>query len=260
MPENFSVSVKGMKDVQDLLKNIEGNAPLVLAKSLTYTARVVREGLKVEMRRVFRNPVPWTLNSLRVEMATPANLEAKVSDKDNFYETTKGYGNPAWKYLYTQIVGGERNVKRFEMALRYHGVLPLDMYVVPGKYCDLDQYGNMSAGQIRQILSYFGSAEMAAGYMMNMSGKRKKRLAKGTKSQAGFEYLINKNWNRGLAPGIYKRLTNKWHSPLFSIMIFVKKPIYKPRFDFFGKGQEIAGQEWEGIVGQEIERELLKAK
>jgi len=259
MPDNktLTISVKGTIDVQKLLENIKGNTPLVLAKSLTATAKVVKEGLRDEMKRVFDNPTPWTLNSLRIETATPENLRAAVNNKDEF---GMGKGTPAWKYIYTQIMGGARSVKRFEMALRYHGVLPMDMYVVPGKYCELDKYGNMSAGQIRQILSYFGSAEMAAGYTMNMTGKRKARLAKGTKTQAGFVYLINKNWNRGRAPGIYKRLTNVWHSPLYSIMIFVKKPSYEPRYDFFGKGQQITDQEWKRIVEQEIDRELFKEK
>lgn len=254
---SIQISVKGMKEVQDLLKEIKGATPVVLAKSLNYTAVVVRDGLKAEMKSVFDNPNPWTLNSLKLQYATPTSLEAAVHNKDEF---DMGKGTPAYKYLYPQIFGGERNVKRFEMALRYKGVLPPNMYVVPGSYCELDQYGNISAGQIRQILSYFGSAEMTAGYMMNMTSKRKARLAKGTKKQAGFIYLINPTWSRGLAPGIYKRLSNMWHSPLFSIMIFVRKPNYKPRFDFFGKGQQITDKEWEAIFDRELTSALEKMK
>lgn len=255
----MTIKVTGMADVQMLLKGIREKAPTILAKSLTLTAKAVRDGLKQEMQRVFDRPVPWTLNSLRLETATASKLQAAVHNKDEF-GMTAGKGTPAYKYLAPQIFGGERNVKRFELALRYRGVLPPDMYVVPGRYCELDAYGNMSAGQIRQILSYFSSAEMTAGYTMNMTGKRRARLAKGTKKQAGFVYLVNPKWNRGLAPGVYKRLTNAWHSPLFSIMIFVRKPSYKPRFDFFGKGEEIANREWQAIFDSELDRELEKMK
>lgn len=255
----MTINITGLKEVQNLLKGIGEKAPTVLAKSLTFTAKVVRDGLKEEMQRVFNNPNPWTLNSLRLETATASKLQAAVHNKDEF-GMTAGKGTPAYKYLSPQIFGGERNVKRFELALRYRGVLPPDMYVVPGKYCELDSYGNMSAGQIRQILSYFSSAEMTAGYTMNMTAKRRRSLAKGTKKQAGFVYLVNQKWNRGLAPGVYKRLTNAWHSPLFSIMIFIPKPHYEPRFDFFGKGEEIADREWQAIFDSELERELAKFK
>lgn len=251
----MQINITGLKDVQDLLKSLKGKAPIVLAKSLTLTAKVVRDGLKDEMMRVFDRPNPWTLNSLRLKTATATDLQAAVNNKE-----FAGKGTPAYKYLYPQIFGGERSPKRFELALRHRGILPSDMFVVPGKYCDLDVYGNMSAGQIRQILSYFGSAEITAGYMMNMTAKRKVRLAKGTKKKAGFIYLVNQKWNRGLAPGIYKRLTSGWHSPLFSIMIFVRKPHYEPRFDFFGKGQQIADRDWEGIFDQELNKELAKMK
>ena len=255
----MTINVTGMADVKLLLKGIRETAPIVLAKSLTFTATAVRAGLVEEMKRVFDRPVPWTLNSLRLETATATKLTAAVHNKDEF-GMTAGKGTPAYKYLSPQIFGGERNVKRFEKALRYRGVLPSDLYVVPGRYCELDQYGNMSAGQIRQILSYFSSAEMTAGYVMNMTATRRARLAKGTKKQAGFVYLVNQKWNRRLAPGIYKRLTNVWNSPLFSVMIFVRKPRYTPRFDFFGKGQQIADHEWKAIFNRELYRELAKMK
>lgn len=94
----------------------------------------------------------------------------------------------------------------------------------------LDAYGNMSAGQISQLLNVLGTYT-EAGYNTANS--------KTIDKSYGFVYWVNKvgsNDARGqhLQPGVYQRVMTPFGSSLKPILIFVKPANYKQRLDFFG--------------------------
>ena len=235
------VEIKGLDQLFQKLDDFEKSQFLyAAARAITKTGQDVKDALIKEMSRVFDRPTPYVLGSLYVRPAKKNDLSAFVYPKD-----ARGKATPAKKLLYPETEGGPRHIKRFERALQARGILPRGTYVTPGAAADLDAYGNISAGQIRQILSYFGAAEMTMGYTANMTEKDKARLAKGTKSKRGFAYLVSNG--RGerashLPYGIYKRTGFAWGSAIKPIFMFVRKPSYKSIYKFFEVGQKVAGE------------------
>lgn len=212
------------------------------------TAYLVLDAVKAEMRCTFDRPTPWTLNAFRVAQGRErmqGGTLSSVAGSEIFAEVRPkdGYWYRADDYLNTQIVGGERKAKAFERALMARGVLPAGWYAVPGQKAELDAYGNMRAGQIRQVLSWFGSAEMVAGSTQNMTDATRERRRRGTRSKRGFEYVaIPPGARRGrLLPGIYRRTFLGFGTALEPIMIFVRRAAYQPRFDFYGVGRKVVG-------------------
>lgn len=227
------------------LKNQGRQVEIAAQRALLKTARLVREAEVAEMSKVFDRPTRWTLNSFNVKLDKSA-WSARVEVKD-------GYWHRADNYLNTQIVGGGRKEKAFELALRRRGVLPDGWRAVPGEKAVLDAYGNMSVGQIKQILSWFDSAEPHAGSTQNMGQKGRDKKRKGTRSKRGFEYFAASPGHRltrrvravqNLQPGIYKRTFFSFVgarggrlSAIEPIIIFVKSSQYQSRLDFYGVGR-----------------------
>lgn len=220
-------------------------------KAVLHTARVLKAEEQAEMGRVFSNPTRWTLNAFRVALGKErmqggqlrtvggSEISAELKVKD-------GYWYRADDYLNTQIVGGERKGKAFERALQARGVLPPGWQVVPGAKAKLDAFGNHSPGEIRQILSWFGSAENAAGSVQNMTDATRARRRRGTRTTRGFEYFVILPGNRRgrLTPGIYRRTFLGFGSAIEPIMIFIRSAQYQPRFDFYGLGKRVVDSEF----------------
>lgn len=189
------------------------------AVALTKTAVEVRKDLQAEQRRVFDRPKPWTLNSMYVKPATKQILEAHVGHKDFAPK-----GTAAGKYLQPQIEGGQRPLKRFEKLLQARGLLPAGMYAVPGKGVRLDQYGNMSVGQLQQVLSNLGAQFDAYQNTPRVN-------AKGKRSQKRYFAATISG-----TPGIWERLP----AGVRPVIVFVRSPSYRQRYDFFGVAQRSA--------------------
>jgi hypothetical protein len=187
-----------------------------IADALTRTALIARADLRNEIASVFDRPTPYTLNAITGKAATAANLEAIVKLKD------EGSGNLPTHYLYPQIFGGPRGYKRFEAALHHIGVLPEGMFAIPAAGARLDAYGNMSRGQIVQILSAFGAAQRTAGYAMNRTAESKRR--RGRKLPEFFAVREGGH----LAPGIYLRVG----SAIKPVLVFTRQPTYRKRLRY----------------------------
>ncbi|KQW96964.1 hypothetical protein ASC94_09155 [Massilia sp. Root418] len=193
--------------------------------ALTRTAQAAVPALQREMRDVFRNPTPYTLSGLRVVPATKTRLAATVMLKDDATKAT-----PAAKYLLPQIKGGQRGQKRFERALQAVGAMPAGYRAVPGSGARLDAFGNMSRGQIVQLLAYF-RAFPEAGYKANMTADSRARLARGTKRKQGYAYFVGRPGDR-LPLGIYQRVGFGFGSAIKPVLLFVRSAVYTERFDF----------------------------
>lgn len=196
------------------------------ALALTRTAQDVSAELQAEMARVFNRPTPWTLNSIRVLSASREGLEAVVMIKDE----ASNNGIPAATYLLPQIEGGQRHLKRFERALEISGNMPVGWHAVPGRFARLDGYGNVSKGQIIQILSQLRVTQ-TAGYTRNISTdlKKKQRAYK----RAGGQYFALPLGRGRLLPGIYQARDTAWgRAAPRPVFIFVRTATYRKLFEF----------------------------
>lgn len=115
--------------------------------ALNWTAFDAREDLQDEMRRVFDNPTPWTINSVFVKKATQRTYQAAVGIKN-----TSLSGAPAAEYLRTHVEGGDRTVKRFERLLRKSGVLKGNQRVVAAGAARKNKYGNITKARLSRII------------------------------------------------------------------------------------------------------------
>ena len=204
-----------------------------VVETINYVANGVRADERDEMVRVFDSPTTYTLRSLYVKPATPIQLTARVWLKDNY---STGPDETSKHFLVPQIFGGARVEKRFEFMLRRIGVLPQGMFVVPGKAAKLDANGNVSRGQIVQILSYF-AAFYLAGSTQNKTAVHRDKLRAGTKSKQGVEFIAVRERRGGVIPGIWRVQHGAFGRSIQPILIFVRGTRYGHRFDFFDVGQ-----------------------
>ena len=136
-----------VKDIIEHAKNLHGNAvPYAAATALTRTAHLARTtSIPEEMRRVFKEPRPYTLNALFVVPAKKDNLSARIAVKNQ-----SGRGTKQEHYLLPSVEGGRRNAKRMERALQMEGLLRGHERVVPTRELTPEQYE--SGAFIRRVL------------------------------------------------------------------------------------------------------------
>ena len=213
---------------------------LAAAKALTFTAEAVRQAERAEMRRVFDRPTPYTINSLFLKGATPQNLEARV-----WFKTLGAKSH----YLSPQVDGGARLPKAFEMHLRSAGILPQGMFAVPGGRAQLDAYGNFKSSELVKLLSALRALPQQ-GYLANRSAASARRRAKQKRPRALVNYFVGAP-KRGGPMGVWERVGQAGLRP---ILIFVRAPRYRKRFDFYGIAQRVAGE----VFPVKYERELQR--
>lgn len=245
-------------NIKDAVRHLDAiqrkHIPAAAMRSLNYTARKVQEAEIKEMRDVFDRPNPNTLKAIYIKPATLRRQSAEIGIKDE-----AGKGVPASKYLLAQITGGTRRLKRFEVALRSVGVLPSGYWAVPGDAAKLDAYGNMSAGQIVQILSYF-KAFPEAGFRANITDKRRAALRKGSKRKLGYEYFVGRPGAGRLPLGIWQRFRfAKGDTAIKPILIFVSRSLYEKRFDFEYVARKTVEREFDPAFRGLLQDELRRA-
>lgn len=208
-----------------------------LATALTRTALAVQAAQQAEMRDVFDRPTRYTLQSVFVSPARADNLAARVGIKDDYTRRSP------IKWLRWQIDGGTRTPKAFELLLMRSGAMPQGMVTVPGRAVRLDAFGNISTGQLRQILSQL-RIEPTSGVTSTLpritsadtpaSRKAKERRIKSAYQRAGGQYVAFPNGRGKLKPGIYQvRSTGFGRTDPKPVLVFVSKATYEAgRYDF----------------------------
>lgn len=176
-------------EVRKLIANLPKTAGRAAEIAIDRTAKEIRNEIKSEMRRVFDGPVPYTINSLQITPTRNHNLQATVwfKDPDRMQQ----------HYLVPQVEGGPRKLKGLERALG--GSFGVKMELVPGSGAKLDRYGNITGGQIKQIMSVLKVADQWAGSTSNIS----KQSAKVGKER---DYVLIPRKRGKLLPGIYQRV------------------------------------------------------
>ncbi len=212
--------------------------PFATAVALTRTAKAAKEEIERQLPSLIDNPTPYTMRGFRLYPATKRKLLAEVD-----FRVAMGRGTQGRDYLAPLVYGGERKLKAFERSLQRVGLLPTGMAAMPGHAAKLDAHGNMSRGQIVQILSYF-KAFGEQGYRANITDKRKKAMAEGRDKRSGprgISYFVGKP-NGGRHPtGIWQKTDfgRELGSAVKPIIIFINKPSYRAQLDVPGIAQRV---------------------
>lgn len=235
-----SVKASGFAESLAAVQALTGDLPgRALADALNHTANQAGQALTVEMSNVLDRPTPFTLNAVRVLNAKPNNLEAAVWVKDEKDNASKGMAPEDW--VAPQVFGGSRSDKKSETLLRAKGILPAGKFIAPASGARLDAYGNISRGQMVQILSGLSAIEGKAGYTANASDKWRS-IRKGH-AQAFFVL------RRGKTPiGIAERRGKS----MAMVLAFVSQPQYRRRLDFHGVVERVADANLEANIDKAI--------
>jgi hypothetical protein len=255
-----------------------------LATALTRAAQAVKLAQQAEMRDVFDRPSPYTLGSVFVDRARADKIEARVG----IANSPGGRGRAPISWLRWQINGGQRTPKAYERALMRAGAMPDDMRTVPGKFARLDAFGNISAGQIRQILSQLrielssgatstlprvGKGEralIAGGGKGQVVGplftsfvkdaKAKQRRIDSAYRRAGGQYVAFPNGRGKLRAGIYQvRSTGFGRTDPKPVLIYVKSANYEAgRYDFHYVSELAVQRNLPGAVNQALQDQLRR--
>lgn len=223
------------KELQEDQKQIR----FAMSVALNRTAKDVQAAMKPEMQRVFDRPTRYTLNSTRLLNATKHRLTAMVWIKDE-------PGNDASRYLLPQMEGGARKHKPFEKHLIRQGIMPSNLFAVPGQGARLDRYGNITGGEIERILSAVGAAEQFAGYQANRTAASAKRKGK------RLRHFFVAGGKGGHALGIWER-TGQGIRP---VIVFVKQPRYRARLMFSDTAWRVASERWQTRLNEALDLTL----
>jgi hypothetical protein len=253
-------------DMTDLQRNVieplqasQRRVKAAVAVAFTKVGGLIRDAERAEMEDVFDRPKPYTLNSLYLKPArgNDAVVQAEVGLKDQASE-----GRPATSWLRWQIEGGLRRTTGFEESLIRGGAMPSDMRAVPGRGAKLDAFGNVSRGQMQQVLSQLrietgllGSTRALTAY--SFEDTKKQRRFKATKirrayGKAGGQFVALPRGRGKLRPGVYQaegrdfgaRLGYGRNGRMTPIFIFVTKAEYEAEhFDFHYVAQMVVNRE-----------------
>lgn len=225
--------------------------PFAASVAINKTAIQVQDALAQKMA-VFDRPKPQTKKGIYVAKSNRKQLpiSATVGLK------TRDKGIPVSEYLSANIEGEPRLDKRSEILLRNAGILPGGYQTRPGSGARLDSYGNMSRGQIVQILSYFkafGSIQQSGRDKRNKTASAKLNRGKRIPST---RYFVVPDGYPGLATGIWKGSRNK----IEPILIFTRNTTYKPRYDFYGIARKVVNDRFSRNMDEALQRAIATAK
>ena len=235
-----TASTTSVGSVQSALSKSERQARFAISVALNKTAMIAADEIRGVMTSVFDRPTPWVVKSLRISYATRDNLVAELMFKD------RGLYGSSRTMIEPHAHGVRRHHKAMEVRLFRAGLLPAGWWVVPGQAARLDAFGNMSRGQVSQILNVLGTYSESGYNKANI--KTIERLAKGNIKRGiyGFEYWVNTvgGKSNGLQPGVYQRVKTGFGTSLKPVLIFVRKVAYKIRLNFYGIVSSVANREF----------------
>lgn len=229
----MQIQITGLKQAQDKLDRL---GQKILAKAsgdaIKRTALEVHRALQSEMKTAFDRPTPWAINSVRVDL-TGANakrqtavvgLSAAPTDSSDNWHTPD--------FASHNVHGGGRPFKKEERILRNAGILPQGKYIRPAKSAWLDQHGNVSSQEIKQVLQSVGAMGVRAR-LLTPGGK--------LRSKAQNRYFVVRR--AGMPIGIAERIWGGGGN-MRMLFIFIEAPHYKARFKFHEIAHKIIESNW----------------
>lgn len=234
-----SITVAGVEDLRKQFKQFSDRRfAAAVATALTRTAASGRQVVQQAAAASFDRPTPYTLRQIRFVSASAQKLVSAVgfnvaAIQDEFGRVIRfadlGPGNtPAGEYLPPNVTGGTRRLKRMEVALQAAGLLPPGWFAVPGQGARIDAYGNVSKGQVIEVLSQL-RLQMVAGSSRNISTQARSAI-RAQRRAGGRYFAVPVGDTTGRQPGVYQReFVGRNITPVF---VFVRGVNYKPRFPF----------------------------
>jgi hypothetical protein len=147
----------------------------------------------------------------------------------------KGDRTPPVDWLSPQEFGGERGVKKFERALQAQGSMPSGWKAVPGPAAKIDPFGNVTKGQIVQVIAQLG-AKFSPGYQRVISKSAAKRAASAIAKGRAYVAILPGNRAK-LTPGVYERTAS---SGLRAVFFYVRATQYRKSIDLLGEARRAA--------------------
>lgn len=246
-----------MKGLEKALSQVDAytrnQVPFAASLALNTVALQARETVRSAMPSIFKNPTPYTLNSMYVKPSTKRALVAYVG----LIEDPGKGGTPAAKYLAPEITGGTRGKKFSEKQLgnRQNGGGDISgsgsVWWVPGER-KADYYGNMPGGQVNRILTALNVQSVVPGHFSTKTAKSVKRnpvmdkifMVTAKDHESG--YGINDRRNH-LPPGVYQRTGTKRNRHVIPLLVFQKHaPVYKKRFRFHEMVRAVVTKNFKG--------------
>ncbi len=229
--QKLSLTISGidqLKELSSALRQFPKQAQFAATVTATRMATITKAAFIDDMQQKFDRPTPIVLKSVRVIPATLAKPEAIVGfDKRELGGKNSLSMSEVIGHNFVEV-GGSRQVKRFEWRLQSLGILPQGMYVAPARGAILDSYGNLSRGQLTQILTQLGSFGISP-----MSARNQRKLkGQGLLVGRGFgdkrrilarQYFVAKDQNKRPL-GIWKVVGQ---GRVIPVLIFIKQPVYK---------------------------------
>jgi hypothetical protein len=230
----LTVKLQGFDKTLANIAGLQKQVRFAAAKALTQTAKKVQTRLIAEMGSQFDRPTPYTLRSTFVKPATKTELSAIVGLKDR--AGSKAAMPPA-ELLAHQFKGGGRLWKGLERYLHRAGLIGAGEFVAPGAGARLDRFGNMSRGQISQLMS-----QLRIGidpYQYATKSARSRRNV----SKAGRIFWARGNAKDGHLP------RGAWIDMgppvgLRPLLLVVSRPAYRRRIDLDRLARDVVAKEW----------------
>lgn len=221
-----------INEVMQGLNQYRDQIPFATANAMNKTAEQVVAAEYEEMKKVFDRPTRFTLNSIYFKRTSKRDAEKVITIK---IKDEAGKGTPAEKYLLPEVIGGQRRHKGSELALTGAGLIPQGSYMTPGSAARIDAYGNMSRGQITQMLSQL-SVQRTGGYTSTISARSRRRAT----SRAGGSFFVGRPGGKPL--GVWQRYGGKKSKKVKPIYIAVRPPNYRKRLKFQEVGEKIINE------------------
>lgn len=247
----LAIDVRGAPAVADLLRSFsDRRMGSALAAGINAAAFSVRDAWRHRLEAGVDRPTALTRNAARLARADVGRLVAEVSLRDTVGGAA-GSGTPPQAYLGPLERGGRRGTKKFESALVSRGAMPPGQFVVPARYARLDSYGNISRGQIVQVLNQLG-ANLSPGYQQVISKAAARRERAVGRVGAGRRYVSVPVPVRGLKAGIYERKGRA----LLPVFWFTGHATYRPTLHLVAEGVRIAQDVLPRTIGDAINQRL----
>lgn len=246
----LSVRVENLNQTLTAIESRGSALPFVKAMAINTVARKLKERVLVEFTQQFDKPTPVTMKSL---FTRPADYKKQSDPFAEVLVKDEQLGKIAGRSLATvlghQFSGGPRIAKRSEQLLRQQRYLESDEFLAPGPDARIDPYGNISRGQMQQILT-----ALRANFDSTKNRSQSRRSRRNATRSGNIFYSSGK-------PGSGQKHVPRrgiWASDgkgnLRLLLVIIKTPKYKQRIDLDKLYQETAEQHWQDAVNAAWEK------
>lgn len=250
------IKIDGLADLKNMLSGFsDRRVRAVGAEASTGMVREIEQGWSRRLADRIDRPTPGTMKAIGVKKATARDSVAEVFIKDR---GQPGRLTPE-QWLSHHEYGGDRLIRKFEQSLIRQGAMPSGCKVVPGAGAKLDAYGNISRGQIVQVLTQLGT-QLSPGYQRVISKSVARRLAAAKRHGREYVAVARLEGRKGrpfyrLRPGVYERRGRE----LVPVFLYVSVLTYRKRLGLLQSAEDMLIRGYERRVRDAVMRHAALA-